>query len=133
MALNSLEQIIYKDIDVAFAKHPETKALPALKNERAIIRSIKNLVLTNRNERLFQPDIFSDVTASLFENMGTIEISILEDNIKRVLKNYEPRAIVNDVKIIEQLDRNAFNVKILFTPKTDSRQIEISIFLERVR
>lgn len=123
----------YRDIDIAFVAHPETGQLPLLKNERAIARSIRNLVLTNKYERPFQPNIFSNVTASLFENMGTVELMVLEDNIRQVLANYEPRAEIKNVDVKGILDREEFTVSITFTPLNSTRDVTVNVILERVR
>ena len=43
----------FKDISFAFDPHPVTKDLPVLTNERAIRRSVRNLVETIPTERYF--------------------------------------------------------------------------------
>ena len=39
----------FKDISLSFSPHPVTKDLPVLTDERAIIRSVRNLVETIRS------------------------------------------------------------------------------------
>ena len=43
----------FKDISLSFSPHPVTKDLPVLVNERAVIRSVRNLVETIPTERFF--------------------------------------------------------------------------------
>ena len=43
----------FKDISLSFEPHPVTKDLPVLKNERAIIRSVRNIVETIPTEKFF--------------------------------------------------------------------------------
>ena len=43
----------FKDISLSFSPHPVTKDLPVLSNERAIARSVRNLVETIPSERFF--------------------------------------------------------------------------------
>ena len=50
----------YKDITLDFQPNPVTGDLNVLKNERAIMRSVRNLVQTKTKER-FYDDIGSDV------------------------------------------------------------------------
>ena len=45
----------FKDISLSFEPHPITKDLPVLMNERAIARSVRNLVETIPTERPFNP------------------------------------------------------------------------------
>ena len=51
----------FKDISLSFSPHPVTKDLPILKNERAISRSVRNIVETIPTEKFFNPDFGSDV------------------------------------------------------------------------
>ena len=41
----------FKDISLSFEPHPVTKDLPVLKNERAITRSVRNIVETIPTEK----------------------------------------------------------------------------------
>lgn len=104
----------FKDISLSFEPHPVTKDLPILKNESAIIRSVRNLVETIPRERFFNPLIGSDITGSLFEFVDYATASVVETQIRTTLQNYEPR-IENVILEIEPLpDTNSFNVKVIF-------------------
>jgi phage baseplate assembly protein W len=100
----------FKDISLSFQPHPVTGDLPVLKNERAIMRSVRNIVETIPGEKFFNPDFGSDVRSQLFElvDFGTAEnvrIQIVES-----ISAYEPR--VNDLKVFVQPrpDTNEFEV-----------------------
>ena len=56
----------FKDISFAFDPHPVTKDLPVLTNERAIVRSVRNLVETIPTERFFNSLVGTDIRKSLF-------------------------------------------------------------------
>ena len=89
----------FKDISLSFKRHPITHDILVLKNNDAIKKSLINLIKTNFGERLFDPLLGSDVTKSLFEVDGGLESigEILEDNIKTVVLNYEPRIKINKI------------------------------------
>ena len=55
----------FKDISLSFEPHPVTKDLPVLKNERAIARSVRNIVETIPTEKFFNSLFGSDVYRSL--------------------------------------------------------------------
>ena len=104
----------FKDISFSFSPHPITKDLPVLINERAITRSVRNLVETIPSERFFDPMIGSEVRALLFENY-TMPIAIaIEDQIMNTIKNHEPRVNNVAVDIDARPDDNAFDVTIFF-------------------
>jgi len=100
----------FKDISLSFEPHPVTKDLPILKNERAIIKSIRNLVETIPTERFFNSNIGSNVRSSLFGFVDVGTASIISDQIKNTINNFEPR--VTNVKVIvdPQPDLNSFEI-----------------------
>ena len=71
----------FKDISLSFTPHPVTKDLPVLLNERAIIRSVRNLVETIPTERPFNSLLGSDVRASLFDFVDIGSASVLEEPV----------------------------------------------------
>ena len=104
----------FKDISFSFLTHPVTKDLPVLVNERAIIRSVRNLVETIPTERFFNSLIGTDIRGSLFENLTPSISSIIETQIMETLTNYEPRIENINVVVDPYFDRNAFEVTIFF-------------------
>lgn len=104
----------FKDISLSFEPHPVTKDLPTLKNERAIIRSIRNLVETIPTERFFNLDLGSNVRSSLFDFVDFATASIIEDQIKNTIANYEPRVANLKVDVNPSPDTNEFEVLVSF-------------------
>ena len=104
----------FKDISLSFDPHPVTKDIPVLINERAIIRSIRNLVETIPTERFFNLEIGSDVRRSLFEFVDFGTASIIKDQILNTISNFEPRVNNVQVEVDPRPDRNEFEVTIVF-------------------
>ncbi len=93
----------FKDLSMSFQVNPINYDLIALKNESAIARSIRNLVLTYPGERFFNENLGSKVSRSLFEN---------KDEIENTINNYEPRVNLIDVIVEPNYDNAEFNVTI---------------------
>ena len=104
----------FKDISLSFSPHPVTKDLPILKNENAIIRSVRNLVQTIPTERFFNSNIGSDVYDSLFGFVDYGTASLIEDQIITTVTNFEPRVENLEVEVDPQVDNNSFGVIIRF-------------------
>ena len=104
----------FKDISLSFEPHPITKDLPVIKNETAITRSIRNLVETIPTERFFNPDLGSDVRNSLFEFVDFGTSSIIADQIRNTISNFEPRVEDVDVSVEPFPDTNQFEITIIF-------------------
>jgi phage baseplate assembly protein W len=116
MAVNAITRIsrAFKDISLSFEPHPVTKDLPILKNERAIIRSVRNIVETIPTERFFNPDFGSDVRSSLFGIIDFATSSIIEDQIKTSITLYEPRVENVQVNVNPEYDDNSLEVTVIF-------------------
>ena len=102
----------FKDLSMSFQVNPINYDLIALKNESAIARSIRNLVLTYPGERFFNENLGSKVSRSLFENIDEISASVIKDEIENTINNYEPRVNLIDVIIEPNYDNAEFNVTI---------------------
>ena len=104
----------FKDISLSFTPHPVTKDLPILKNENAIVRSVRNLVQTIPTERFFNSNIGSDVYDSLFGFVDYGTATLIEDQIVTVVTNFEPRVENVEAEVDPQVDNNSFGVIIRF-------------------
>ncbi len=104
----------FKDISLSFEPHPVTKDLPVIKNETAIIRSIRNIVETISNEKFFNPNFGSNVRSSLFEFVDFGTASIIKDQILNSITNYEPRVTNPQVSVSPNPDSNEFEVTVIF-------------------
>ena len=104
----------FKDISLSFSPHPVTKDLPVLLNERAIVRSVRNLVETIPTERFFNPLIGTDIRDSLFENFTPTTVTVIEDQVRESIRNFEPRVGEIDIEVEARPDDNELQVKVLF-------------------
>ena len=107
----------FKDISLSFTPHPVTKDLPVLINERAIVRSVRNLVETIPTERFFNLIIGTDIRASLFENFSRTTVNVIEDQIRDTVRNFEPRVDNVGIEVTSLPDDNTFEIKVLFDIK----------------
>ena len=113
MAIKRISRSL-KDISLSFEPHPVTKDLAILKNERAITRSIRNIVETIPNEKFFNSSFGSDVKSSLFDNIDFATIGVIENQIITSINNFEPRVENVKVDIDLDYDDNALEVLIVF-------------------
>lgn len=113
MAVNKISRS-FKDISLFFEPHPVTNDIQALTNERAINRSIRNLVETIPTERFFNSSIGSNVRKLLFDQPDVATIVTIEKQIKNIINNYEPRVTDLEVNVEETFDENTFEVTIRY-------------------
>ena len=104
----------FKDISFSFDPHPVSKDLPIIINERAIVRSVRNLVETIPTERFFNPTLGTDIRSSLFELVNYATATVIRDQIKDTVEFYEDRIENLNVKVDPQPDNNSFDVTVFF-------------------
>ena len=104
----------FKDISLSFSPHPVTKDLPVLTNERAITRSVRNLVETIPTERFFNSILGTDIRDTLFSNYDRADVMMIEDQIRETLGNFEPRVSNVGATVKAIPDDNTFNVTVFF-------------------
>ena len=124
---------IYSDIDFAFTKKPVTADVALSYDAQAVSRSIRNLLNTQNYDRLFNPDLGSQITGLLFENISPIVASTMESIITNLITTYEPRARLQSVRVSSQPDLNSYNVSITFYIENATLPTTTTILLERNR
>jgi len=105
----------FRDISLSFEPHPITKDLPILQNQNSINRSIRNLVETIPTERFFNSTIGSNIRGSIFDIIDFASSSIVEDQIRILISNYEPRVKDTKVQVEPRPDLNEYEVTITYT------------------
>ena len=127
------KNIVYSDLRFDLAVNPATDDLLLVNNEASIEQSIKNLLNTNRYERVFRPDVGSSIRSLLFENSGPQTAYNLRELIYETIINYEPRCKLGQINSRPDLDRNGYSIQISFYVQNHSEPVEIQSFLERLR
>jgi hypothetical protein len=124
----------FKDLSVTFKKHPVTDDLVTVKDNAAISQSIVNLLLTNKGERLFQPELGSGIYGTLFEPLDYGTAGLIRAEIVDTIGRYEPRIIVDNVIVAPDFDGNGYTVELSYIVRgREDRPINIEFFLERTR
>ena len=104
----------FKDLSASFQTSPLSNDLITLKNESAIARSVRNLVLTIQGERPFQPVLGTGVNNLLFDNMDKLTASAIRSELRTTIENYEPRVEINEIIVEADFERNAFDVTLQY-------------------
>ena len=104
----------FRDISMSFEINPISNDLIGVKNDTAIARSIRNLVLTTPGERFFNENLGSRVSETLFENVDEISAAAIQDEIEETINKYEPRVELMSVKVDPDYDNHEFNVTLVY-------------------
>ena len=123
----------YSDLNLNFTKNPATNDVARLTDIEAVKRAVRNLVLTNQFERPFHPEIGTSIRDLLFETITPLNAVLLEDRIREVIVNFEPRADLTGIQVFDEIDNNQYRVIINFRVISSSEDVTITEFLQRLR
>lgn len=127
------KKYIYRDINLAFEKHPLTGDVISATDVEAIKKSLRNLVMTDLYDVPFNPEKGTSLNGSLFENFTPLTIEFLKTKINEMIDLYEPRVRVQKIVIFQKEDQNALEVSIHFKILDLNRFEDITVFVERTR
>ncbi len=132
----NVDTFIYRDLNLFFTPNPVSGDVSMVTDVQDIKRSVRNLVMTNKFDRPFHPEIASHVRDLLFERFTPITFNLLRQRIETILENYEPRVRVLEIQIDDSgqmIDNNELNVRIFFALKNKPQTEFVDVMLERVR
>lgn len=123
----------YSDLDLTFTMHPVKKDVVLSVDDQAVIRSVRNLILTNHYERPFHPEIGSNVRKMLFEPISPLTANYLQREIEDTIKNYEPRVKLQQVIVQVEPDYNYYQAIISFYINNRTEPTTVNFILQRLR
>jgi phage baseplate assembly protein W len=129
---NTKKVEFFSDFLDSFARTPYGNQLGRITNEQSVTQSLKNIILTNLGERLFQPFIGSNVNAFLFEpNSGQFQ-TLIESYIDNAIKNNEPRVNTQEISV-NLVDDYSIQISIVYNLINNPIPLTFAFLLKRVR
>lgn len=126
-------RVIYSDFNINLDLHPISSDVSRQLNENSVVRSIKNLLLTDFYERPFKPSIGCNIRKLLFENITPVTLSLIETTVRETLSAYEPRANIISIDVTPYDELNGVTLTITFSIINREEPITIDLFLDRIR
>jgi phage baseplate assembly protein W len=74
--------------------------------------NIVNLLLTNKGERIMNPEFGADISYLLFEGMTDSNIANIQDKVTTAINNYIPQIIVDSVDVVYDQTYYTINITI---------------------
>jgi len=127
------KEVQFSDLSITMTAHPITGNVSVRKNADAVIAALKNLILTNRFERPYNPLYGADIRNRLFENFDPIEQVNIEEDIKTAINNFEPRAKISEVTVIAAPNSNSVRINIVFYVVNEAQPLTVGLQIERTR
>jgi len=124
---------VFSDLDFTFKKVPGTGDVALRYDERAVINSVRNLLLTNHYEKPWSPMIGSNLMRLLFEPATNITAAMISDDITNTITNFEPRVEGLTVEVTPTNDENGFSVYLSFFVLNNTQPTTVNLILQRSR
>lgn len=122
----------HSDIDLTFTAKPSGDIYKKT-DAAAVKQSVKNILMTNRTEKPFDPFFGASLNNFLFNLSTEFDEFGIEEAITMAINNYEPRARVIDVKANVQPDYNSVSVNVRFQVVTTGEIETTVVSLTRLR
>ena len=123
----------YRDLNFDFSANPVTGDVATVKDAVSVKRGIRNVLLTENYERLFNPEFGSGVKNILFEPMTPITAQRLEDEVASAINAWEERAEIININVISEDEYNRYRVSVKFRINNSIETEQVDVFLSRER
>jgi len=123
----------WRDLDLSLKIHPIRKDIIPLKDDVAIKNAVKNLLISNFYDRPFAPDKGANLKGLLFEPNDPITRISMREQIRAVIKKYEPRVAVQKIDISDTNNENGYRIVVSFRIKEYDSNESVEIILRRLR
>jgi len=98
-----------KAVGFGFPINGDAVFVPTYQTRDQIKANLVNYLLTNKGERVFNPNFGADLRALLFENIDDASLDDLTTIIQTSIANYFPQITVKEIKFENQVDENTIN------------------------
>lgn len=125
---------VFSDFTTNFLKTPVGDQLARVINDSSIKQSIRNLMLTNTGDRLFQPTIGGNIRELLFESNIEQNLTNAETYVKDVIERFEPRVQLVDVRVDSpERDPHTVYVTVIYRTLNNPEPQTLTLLFKRVR
>lgn len=124
---------VYSDFMTNFNAHPNTGKLITKTDAEAARRSLRNLILTNRGERFYKPNLGSNINSLLFEQPNDVVTEQISSLIKECIERYEKRVFLQAVNVSYEDSDSSYNVDVYFSVINNTTTYNLNIKLDRLR
>lgn len=122
----------YLDIDLSLSPKPAGDIYKKT-DAAAVKQAVRNLLLTTRGEKPFNPFYGSNLNSALFGLDTDFDPDYIQDLVADAIENFEPRARVLSVSIKLQSDYNAIDISVEFQVISTREIVNVDVSLQRLR
>lgn len=123
----------YSDFSKSFLPNPNTGQIGRKTNIDSVKQALRNLILTNKYERLRNPEFGTRLARYTFENFDDFVEDEIADEIENAVNRFEPRVRLLEVNVSVNQEEKAIYVYIEFATIFSKETSDLELVLYRVR
>ena len=123
----------FRDLNLDFTAHHVTGDVARVNDTTSVKRGIKNVLMTQNGERLFNPEFGSGIRNLLFEQMSDLTAQRLESEVRSAITSWEDRAELLAIIVTPEEEYNRYRVAVTFRVINELEEQEMEVFLQRER
>ncbi len=125
---------IYRDFSTSMGMNPLTNDVIANIDVKSVKESMKNILLTDRGSRVFNPSFGGNIKSLLFENKYSPALfKLVEEEVRRTINTYEPRVTLESVECVGTMDDNILHILINFYIINSEQLQSTTVVMEKIR
>jgi len=119
-----------KAIGFGFPLNGDAVFVPTYFTRDQIKANLVNYLLTNREERIFNPNFGANLRALLFEQIDDLTTDSLRDIIQQDISRFFPNVVIQEISFNNTPDSNTINFTLTYSIVLFGIQDSINILLQ---
>lgn len=124
---------IFSDFNHTFRAHPNTGQIIRKSNVDAVKLALRNLIMTNKYERLRNPSFGGNIRRYLFEPIEPRIEQEIKQHIEYMIQNHEPRVDPIEISVRADEETQTVYIKIEFYVVSSKDIHSVDLVLYKVR
>ena len=127
---NPIDSVARKAVGFGFPLIGPAVFVPTYTTRAQTKANLINYLLTNKGERVFNPDFGADLRNLVFENIVDITNDELQERIQNDIRNYFPQVVIEEIKFNNVPDSNSINFSLTYNILNFGITDDIQILLQ---
>ena len=119
-----------KAVGFGFPLNGDAVFVPTYQTKDQIKANLVNYLLTNKGERVFNPNFGADLRALLFENILDQTTDELQEKIQDDIALYFPEVVIKEIKFDNVPDTNTVNFSLVYDVVRFGIEDSVNILLQ---
>jgi phage baseplate assembly protein W len=125
-----IDSVARKAVGFGFPLNGPAVFVPTYTSRAQTKANLINYLLTNKGERVFNPNFGADLRNLVFENIVELTSDELQERIQNDIKNYFPQVVIEEIKFNNIPDSNSINFSLTYNILNFGITDDIQILLQ---